>query len=178
MEAGIAGAFLRGAIRFENPPFGEWTIFPAKRRIPAFPDCAFLHKNRLPPAYYLRKAVENLSEKWKKTLIGIVTGFANGLFGSGGGTIVVPAMERFLHVEEHKAHATAIAIILPLSVLSLIIYLWKTDVAAVWQLALWASAGGLAGGLVGAKLLAKVSGLWLHRIFGAFMLAAAVRMML
>ena len=62
--------------------------------------------------------------------------------------------------------------------LSLIIYLWKTDVAAVWQLALWASAGGLAGGLVGAKLLAKVSGLWLHRIFGAFMLAAAVRMML
>ena len=98
-----------------------------------------------------------MSEKWKKTLIGIVTGFANGLFGSGGGTIVVPAMERFLHVEEHKAHATAIAIILPLSVLS---------------------AGGLAGGLVGAKLLAKVSGLWLHRIFGAFMLAAAVRMML
>lgn len=119
-----------------------------------------------------------MSEKWKKTLIGIVTGFANGLFGSGGGTIVVPAMERFLNVEEHKAHATAIAVILPLSVLSLIIYLWKTDVAAVWQLALWASAGGLAGGLVGAKLLAKVSGLWLHRIFGAFMLAAAVRMML
>lgn len=119
-----------------------------------------------------------MSEKWKKTLIGIVTGFANGLFGSGGGTIVVPAMERFLNVEEHKAHATAIAVILPLSVLSLIIYLWKTDVSAVWQLALWASAGGLAGGLVGAKLLTKVSGLWLHRIFGAFMLAAAVRLIL
>lgn len=122
--------------------------------------------------------MEGLAQKWKKLLLGIVTGFANGLFGSGGGTIVVPGMERFLRVEEHKAHATAIAIILPLSVLSLGIYLWKTDLSAVWRIALWASAGGLAGGIVGAKLLQKVSGLWLHRIFGAFMLAAAVRMML
>ncbi len=119
-----------------------------------------------------------MTQKWKKLAIGLVTGFANGLFGSGGGTIVVPAMERFLKVEEHKAHATAIAIILPLSILSLVIYLWKTDVGAVWKLALWASAGGLAGGIVGARLLSKVSGIWLHRIFGAFMLAAAVRMIL
>ena len=107
-----------------------------------------------------------------------MTGFANGLFGSGGGTIVVPAMERFLAVEEHKAHATAIAVILPLSLLSLAIYLWRTGLGGVWQVALWASAGGLAGGALGAKLLPKVSGLWLHRIFGGFMLAAAVRMLL
>ncbi len=119
-----------------------------------------------------------MTQKWKKWLIGIVTGFANGLFGSGGGTIVVPAMERFLQVEEHKAHATAIAIILSLSILSLAIYLWNTGLEQVWQIALWASAGGLAGGVVGAKLLSKVSGIWLHRIFGAFMLAAAVRMIL
>ena len=93
-----------------------------------------------------------LTKKCKRTAIGLVTGFANGLFGSGGGTIVVPAMERVLKVEEHKAHATAIA--------------------------LWASAGGLVGGFVGAKLLQRVSGVWLHRIFGAFMLAAAVRLIL
>ena len=119
-----------------------------------------------------------MREKWKKLTIGIVTGFANGLFGSGGGTIVVPAMERFLGVEEHKAHATAISIILPLSVLSLLIYLWKTGLGEVWEIALWASAGGLAGGVVGAKLLRRVSGIWLHRIFGGFMIAAAVRLIL
>lgn len=119
-----------------------------------------------------------MSEKWKKVLIGLVTGFANGLFGSGGGTIVVPAMERFLGVEEHKAHATAIAVILPLSLLSLGIYLWRSSLHSVLMLALWASVGGLGGGLVGARLLNRVSGLWLHRIFGAFMLAAAVRMLL
>ena len=102
-----------------------------------------------------------LTKKCKRTAIGLVTGFANGLFGSGGGTIVVPAMERFLKVEEHKAHATAIAVILPLSLLSLGVYLWKA-----------------VGGFVGAKLLQRVSGVWLHRIFGAFMLAAAVRLIL
>ena len=119
-----------------------------------------------------------LTKKCKRTAIGLVTGFANGLFGSGGGTIVVPAMERFLGEEEHKAHATAIAVILPLSLLSLGVYLWKADLGAVWRIAFWASAGGLVGGFVGAKLLERVSGVWLHRIFGAFMLAAAVRLIL
>ncbi len=108
--------------------------------------------------------------------IGLVTGFANGLFGSGGGTIVVPAMEKFLGTSAHKSHATAIGIILPLSMLSLGIYIWKTDV--VWDVALWASLGGCVGGLVGAKLLKKLSGIWLHRIFGLFLLIAAVRMIL
>ena len=99
-----------------------------------------------------------MTKKCKRTAIGLVTGFANGLFGSGGGTIVVPAMERFLGEEEHKAHATAIAVILPLSLLSLGVYLWKADLGAVWRIALWASAGGLVGGFVGAKLLQRVSG--------------------
>lgn len=117
-----------------------------------------------------------MQKKGKHIAIGLITGFANGLFGSGGGTIVVPAMERFLDIEEHKAHATAISIILPLSLLSLVIYCWKTDVQ--WSIALWASAGGIAGGFVGAKLLSKLSGIWLHRIFGLFMIVAAVRMML
>lgn len=116
-----------------------------------------------------------MGKKAKSIIIGLVAGFANGLFGSGGGTIVVPAMERFLNIEEHKAHATAIAIILPLSLLSMAVYLWKTDV--LFSVALWASCGGVVGGFVGARLLSKVSGIWLHRIFGAFMIVAAVRMM-
>lgn len=118
-----------------------------------------------------------MKQKGKMLWIGVVTGFANGLFGSGGGTIVVPAMERLLGVEEHKAHATAIAVILPLSMLSLGIYLWKTGVGEVWQIALGTCIGGLAGGVVGARLLKRISGVWLHRVFGAFLLAAAVRML-
>lgn len=110
------------------------------------------------------------------SIVGAITGFANGLFGSGGGTIIVPAMERFLRVEPHKAHATAIAVILPLSVLSMFIYLKNGNID--WINVLYVSIGGIAGGFAGAKLLNKVSDKWLHKIFGAFMIAAAVKMIL
>lgn len=112
----------------------------------------------------------------KTALIGVVTGLANGLFGSGGGTVVVPCMEKYLDINVHKSHATAIAIILPLSVLSAIIYVFKADVP--WLETAVVSAGGVVGGFVGARLLNKISGRWLHIIFGAAMLAAAVRMFL
>lgn len=111
----------------------------------------------------------------KTGLIGIVTGLLNGLFGSGGGTIVVPAMERILKVEAHKAHASAIAIILPLSVISAFIYARSGE--NDWMQILYVSLGGMAGGFIGAKMLKKISARWLHRIFGLFMIAAAVRMM-
>lgn len=110
------------------------------------------------------------------SVIGLITGFANGLFGSGGGTIVVPAMERFLKVEPHKAHATAIAIILPLSVLSAFIYLKGGSID--WKTVLYISAGGMVGGFIGAKMLNKIPTKWLHKIFGIFMIAAAVKMIL
>ena len=112
----------------------------------------------------------------KTALIGIITGFANGLFGSGGGTIVVPCMEKYLGVDAHKSHATAIAIILPLSVLSAGIYIFKADVP--WKETLLVSAGGIIGGVAGAKLLNKISSRKLHIIFGLAMLAAAVMMFL
>ena len=112
-------------------------------------------------------------KKMMALLIGLVTGFANGLFGSGGGTIAVPAMEKLLKTKTHMAHATAIAIILPLSVLSALIY-WsdKTD----WMAVLLVSTGGVAGGLTGSRLLYKLSSVWLNRIFGGFMIIAAIRM--
>lgn len=110
----------------------------------------------------------------KSSAIGFVAGFCNGLFGSGGGTVAVPAMEKFLGVEEHKAHATAIAIILPLTVISAVLYVVKGyfEFSLAWQVSL----GGVAGGVVGAYLLKKIPTPWLRKIFGVFIMAAAVRM--
>ncbi|MCL2398926.1 MAG: sulfite exporter TauE/SafE family protein [Defluviitaleaceae bacterium] len=107
-------------------------------------------------------------------LVGIVTGFANGLFGSGGGTLLVPALQRFFDIETHKSHATALSVILPLSVLSAWIYVRGDTVN--WQAVFWITVGGVPGGFTGALLLNKVSSKWLHRIFGAFMITAALRL--
>jgi len=110
----------------------------------------------------------------KLAILGVISGLANGLFGSGGGSIVVPGMQR-LGVEQHKAHASAIAVILPLTVISTIVYLYKHD--AAWSAIVWVSIGGTAGGFIGSRLLNKISGNLLHKIFGAFMIAAALRML-
>lgn len=115
-------------------------------------------------------------EYMKYALIGMVTGAANGLFGSGGGTIAVPAMVHLLQAEEHKAHATAIAVILPLTVVSSVFYISKGYVD--WGLTLKVTAGGLAGGYIGARLLAVCPEKLLRKIFAVFMAAAGVRMLL
>ncbi len=109
-------------------------------------------------------------------LIGLLTGAANGLFGAGGGTILVPCMERFLNIKPQKAHASAIAVILPLSVISAVFYILKGSILP--DCVVLTSLGGIIGGFIGARLLNKFTGKWLHRIFGAFMIMAAVRMIL
>ncbi len=114
--------------------------------------------------------------KWyfKCVGIGIITGTANGLFGSGGGTIAVPAMVLLLDAEEHKAHATAISIILPLTVTSAFFYISNNYVN--WEITYKVILGGIAGGYIGAKLLNICPSNILRKIFAVFMIAAAIRM--
>lgn len=116
-----------------------------------------------------------MKNKRKLWLIGLAVGFTNGIFGAGGGSILVPALEKFIKFETHKAHATALAVILPLSVVSALIYTWGVDVD--WRAVLFVSAGGVVGGVLGAKVLKKLSGAWLNMLFGAFLAVGAVRML-
>ncbi|MGN1317721.1 MAG: sulfite exporter TauE/SafE family protein [Lachnospirales bacterium] len=115
-----------------------------------------------------------MGKKILSAIIGVVTGLLNGFFGAGGGTILVPAMERFLKTEEHKAHATAILVILPLCIISAFLYCGRTDID--FKSLILVSIGGIIGGFTGAKVLGKVPKKWLHIIFGGFMIIAGVRM--
>ncbi|MGM9532962.1 sulfite exporter TauE/SafE family protein [Intestinibacter sp.] len=110
---------------------------------------------------------------FKNSLIGSLTGFINGLFGSGGGTLLVPILNNILGVEEHKSHATALAIIIFLTTASSAIYISKGtyDIPSTIQ----ASIGSIIGGLIGAKLLSKVTGKFLRIAFGIVMIIAACR---
>ncbi len=110
----------------------------------------------------------------KNSLIGLFTGFINGSFGSGGGTLLVPILNDILKVEEHKSHATALAIIVFLTMASSSIYIYKGTYyfQLTWRVAL----GSIVGGIIGAKLLSKVTGKFLRIIFGIIMIIAAFRM--
>lgn len=105
---------------------------------------------------------------------GVLSGFFNGLFGSGGGTLIVPFLEKFLKLDPKKSHATAILIILGFTLVSLLFY--GVSGTLDYALALKVSIGGVIGGTLGAKLLSRLSFGSIHKIFGLFMIAAAVRM--
>lgn len=117
-------------------------------------------------------------DKMKKTItllmLGFITGILNGLFGSGGGTIIVPALVFLFSIEDHKAHSSAIAIILPLTIISSLIYV-KNGIYDI-PLTIKVGIGSILGGYIGAKLLNLLSSNSLKKIFGAFMIAAAIRM--
>lgn len=119
-----------------------------------------------------------MSKKPKQQLLysigGIISGFCNGLFGSGGGTIIVPFLEIFLKLDPKKSHATAILIIFVFTLVSLGFYGFSGKLD--FSLALKVSIGGVIGGLIGAKLLNKLAFSSIHKIFGGFMIIAAVRM--
>jgi len=116
-------------------------------------------------------------QKMKTAIIGTISGVVNGLFGAGGGTILVPGLERFIPLETHKAHATALAVMLPLSVVSAIIYTAAAEVDIKWTAVLFVSLGGVIGGVIGAKVLKKLSAAWLNILFGLFLAAGAIRML-
>jgi len=118
--------------------------------------------------------MKNPTQFIKVLIIGLVTGFFNGLFGSGGGTIVVPAMAFMLGVTEQKAHATAIAVILPLSIISSFVYFRNNLVD--WRLTSNVALGSMVGGYIGARILNKFSANALRKIFGISMIIAAIRM--
>lgn len=110
----------------------------------------------------------------KMIIIGLAAGMANGLFGSGGGTIAVPAMVLLLGAEEHRAHATAISIILPLTIVSAFFYISGSLID--WGTTLKVTMGGMVGGYIGARLLKICPAGLLRKIFAFFMILGAIRM--
>ncbi|HEX3028776.1 MAG TPA: sulfite exporter TauE/SafE family protein [Clostridia bacterium] len=108
-------------------------------------------------------------------ILGLVSGVANGLFGSGGGVILVPMLEKS-GIEVKKSHASSLAITLPLSIVSAIFYSLRGSFE--FSDALPLIPFGLVGALMGGLLLKKISSVWLKRIFGILLIIAGGRLIL
>lgn len=106
----------------------------------------------------------------------LFAGFATGVFGGGGGMIVVPILTGLYGLEPVKAHATAIATIFPLCLVSVIFYL--TQGGWQWKSGLVVTAGVVVGGIVGALLMKKIPAKWLQPIFYILMIVGGVKMVL
>ena len=117
-----------------------------------------------------------MGKTWKTVFSGAAGGLINGCFGGGGGMVLLPLLTRWCGVEERRAFANCVAIILPFCLLSAAVYWLQKgmDLTAALPYLL----GGLAGGALGGRLFGKVPVVWLRRIFAAFLLYGGVRYLL
>jgi len=119
-----------------------------------------------------------MNKKHRNIKSGIVAGFAagilNGLLGAGGGMVIVPMLEKS-GLKPSSSHATSIAVIVPLCILSAALYLFGKNFSL--NDALPFLPAGLIGAYIGAKTLPHIPETMLRRIFGAFMLYAGWRLL-
>ncbi len=138
--------------------------------------------NRISNELTFIKREKSFTMKWlkalknKKIIIGgSLAGFINGLLGSGGGMIAVPALEKS-GLAPKQAHSGSIAVILPLSLFSACLYVGGGRVEI--SDALPYIPAGIIGSFFGAWLMKKISSDLLRRIFGGFAIWAGIRMLM
>ena len=106
---------------------------------------------------------------WKLGICGCAVGIANSVFGGGGGMLAVPLLEK-TGMPSQRAHATTILVILPVSLLTFILYAIKGiyDFSVLIPTAL----GVTFGGFLGAKLLGKLPQKTVGILFGCLQVFA------
>ncbi len=102
-------------------------------------------------------------------------GLINGLLGAGGGSLVVPIYESGMKLEAKKAHATAIATMLPSCIVSGIIYLLGGNFDYLSGGIV--SIGVIAGGILGSLLLKVVKNDLLSLVFYFIMIYAGIKLL-
>ena len=108
--------------------------------------------------------------------IGLVGGFLSGLFGIGGGVLMVPLLILVLKVDQRHASAMSLLAVLPAAIVGAITYGFEGHVDLI--AAALIAAGGIVGALIGTRLLRKLSLAWLRWLFIAFLLLMAIRMLI
>ena len=108
-------------------------------------------------------------------IIGLVGGVASGLFGVGGGIVMVPAMMYFLGLPIKTAVGTSLVVIIPTTLVGSIKHfqMGNVQLATVFSLAPTA----ILGGFLGAWLTSQLSDLSLKRMFGGFLVAVGIRLL-
>jgi len=110
-------------------------------------------------------------------MLGIIAGIFSGIFGIGGGTVLIPALVFLFGLTQHQAQGTTLAIMIPpIGLLAALRYYYSGNVKL--NIAAFICLGFFFGGLLGAHLIQNVPDLALKRLFGVFLAIISVRMIL
>lgn len=107
-------------------------------------------------------------------IVGLAAGLLGGLFGVGGGLIIVPGLVSLAGMDRRLAHGTSLAATLPIAAASLITYVSHGNVD--WPVALFLAIGAIVGAIVGTSLLQVIPKNVLIVVFVITVLATATRL--
>jgi hypothetical protein len=108
-------------------------------------------------------------------VVGSAAGFASGLFGIGGGVIIVAALVLVAKFPHKLATGTSLAAILPICLSGLAGYATGGEVD--WSAAAWVSLGAIPGAIIGTRLLVTIRTPLLQVVFAAAMIVGAIRLL-
>jgi uncharacterized membrane protein YfcA len=117
--------------------------------------------------------LKKIKSKGKNYLKGTLIGAVNGFFGAGGGLACVPLLMK-MGFPRKEAHANAVAVIFPITLVSAINYLLRGYVTVEQSFIYLPS--GILGALVGTYIMKKISPHLIKKIFALFMIWAGWRM--
>jgi len=107
--------------------------------------------------------------------LGLMAGTFAGVFGIGGGLILIPVMTFFFGMTQHQAQGTTLAILVPpIGILAAWRYYQNGHVNLL--MAGFICLGFLFGGLLGANLAHSVSDPILKKLFGVFLFLVSINM--
>jgi uncharacterized protein len=107
--------------------------------------------------------------------VGLVAGFLSGLFGVGGGILIVPALVLVLAMDQRLAHGTSLAAVLPIAVSSTLGYALEDKVD--WPVAALLAVAAVGGAVVGTHALQRLPQRALALAFAGLLIATAVRLL-
>ncbi|MBO5021086.1 MAG: sulfite exporter TauE/SafE family protein [Clostridia bacterium] len=108
-------------------------------------------------------------------LCGTAVGFINGMLGAGGGMLAVPILKK-CGMDQKSAHTNAVAVILPITIVSAVMYILK-DYVSLKDAYIYIPTGVI-GSLIGTAAIRKISAKWLSLIFSGFMIYAGIRLLI
>lgn len=107
-----------------------------------------------------------------KYFIFSLIGFLNGLLGSGGGTMTILALKKYSDMDLKKIHAVVPVVILPLSLISAVIYLANLNIN--FRIVIMVTVFSVIGVFIGIKLLDKIKKKLLKNAFAILMIISAI----
>ena len=112
----------------------------------------------------------------KLVVVGLIAGILSGLFGIGGGIVLVPLLVYVASFDQHRAHATSLAAGMFFAAAGAALYSFSGDVDI--EAGVFLAVGALAGAPVGAHLMHRTPEGRLKVAFGVLLVVLSVTLVL